>query len=34
MDWMEQVKALLRNHGIEFDHTPFGGSPLPSIHTK
>jgi hypothetical protein len=31
MDWMEQVKAGLRNAGIDFDHTSFGGQPLPSI---
>jgi hypothetical protein len=31
MDWMEQVKALIRRAGIEFDHTPFNGQPLPSI---
>lgn len=31
MDWMEQLKAGLRQAGIEFDHTPFGGRPLPSL---
>ena len=31
MDWMEQVKLMIRNAGIDFDHTPFGGQPLPSI---
>jgi hypothetical protein len=31
MDWMEQVKTLMRQAGIDFDHTPFGGQPLPSI---
>jgi len=31
MDWMEQVKALIRGAGIEFDHVSFGGQPLPSI---
>jgi hypothetical protein len=31
MGWMEQLKAMLRSAGIEFDHTPFGGKPLPSI---
>lgn len=30
-DWMEQVKAMLRRAGIEFDHTSFGGQPLPPI---
>jgi hypothetical protein len=31
MDWMEQAKAMLRSSGIDFDHTPFGGKPLPSM---
>ncbi len=26
--WMEDLKLLLRNAGIEFDHTPFAGKPL------
>jgi hypothetical protein len=30
-EWMEQVKAMLRQAGIDFDHTSFGGRPLPSI---
>jgi len=30
-DWMEQIKAMVREAGIDFDHTPFGGQPLPSI---
>jgi protein tyrosine phosphatase (PTP) superfamily phosphohydrolase (DUF442 family) len=30
-DWMEQIKAMLRDAGIDFDHTPFGGQPLPRI---
>lgn len=34
MDWMEQLKLILRQAGIEFDHTPFGGRPLPSIRTR
>lgn len=25
MDWMEQVKAMMRKAGLDFDHTPFGG---------
>lgn len=33
-DWMEQIKAMIRGAGIDFDHTPFGGSPLPSLGTK
>lgn len=31
MDWMEQLKALMREAGLEFDHTPFNGKPLPGI---
>ena len=31
MDWMEQLKMMLRRAGLEFDHTPFGGELLPSI---
>ena len=31
MDWMEQVKALIRRAGIEFDHVPFNGQPPGSI---
>jgi hypothetical protein len=30
-DWMEQLKLALRQHGLEFDHTPFGGQPLVSV---
>lgn len=26
MDWCEQIKLLLRQNGIDFDHTPFGGA--------
>jgi hypothetical protein len=29
--WMEDMKLLLRRAGIEFDHTPFGGRPLPHL---
>jgi hypothetical protein len=29
--WMNDMKVLARQHGIEFDHTPFGGKPLPHI---
>jgi hypothetical protein len=32
--WMEQLKGLLREAGIDFDHTPFGGRPLPSISNQ
>lgn len=31
MDWMEQMKLMLRQVGIDFDHTPFGGKPLGTI---
>lgn len=31
MDWMEQLKALLRKAGIDFEHTPFNGRPIPSL---
>ena len=31
MDWMEQLKSLLRQAGVEFDHSPFNGRPLPSL---
>lgn len=31
MDWMEQMKAMLRKAGIDFEHTPFGGKPLPPL---
>jgi hypothetical protein len=27
MDWMEQLKLMLREAGINFDHNPFGGQP-------
>jgi len=30
-EWMEQMKALLRKAGIDFEHTPFGGRPLPPL---
>ena len=33
-DWMEQLKSMLRNAGIDFTHTPFGGRPLPSIEPR
>jgi hypothetical protein len=29
--WMEDMKLMLRRAGIEFDHTPFNGRPLPHI---
>jgi hypothetical protein len=31
MDWMEQLKAMLRKAGIDFEHTPFGGQPRPAL---
>lgn len=32
--WMEDLKLMARRAGIEFDHTPFGGKPLPHIGTE
>lgn len=32
--WMEQIKVLIRQAGVEFDHTPFNGKPLPSIYQE
>lgn len=29
--WMEDLKLMARRAGIEFDHTPFGGKPLPHL---
>jgi hypothetical protein len=29
--WMEDIKIMARRAGIEFDHTPFGGRPLPHL---
>jgi hypothetical protein len=29
--WMEDLKLMLRRHGLDFDHTPFGGKPLEHI---
>ena len=29
--WMEDLKLLLRRAGIEFEHTPFNGRPLPHL---
>lgn len=34
MDWCEQIKFLLRKAGIDFDHVPFNGRPLPSIEVE
>lgn len=31
--WMEDLKTMLRNAGVDFDHTPFGGRPLPHLGT-
>jgi hypothetical protein len=30
-EWMRQALAMLRDNGIEFDHVPFGGKPLPPL---
>lgn len=29
--WMEDMKLLLRRAGIDFDHRPFNGKPLPHL---
>jgi hypothetical protein len=29
--WMDDLKRMLRAAGIEFEHTPFGGRPLPHL---
>lgn len=29
--WMEDLKLMCRRAGIDFDHTPFNGKPLPHI---
>ena len=31
MSWMEDLKLLLRRSGIDFEHTPFNGRPLPHL---
>jgi hypothetical protein len=31
MDWMEQLKMMMRRAGIDFEHTPFGGRPVPPL---
>ena len=33
MDWMEQLKAMLRAAGVDFTHTPYDGKPLPHLRT-
>ncbi len=33
MDWMEQLKAMLRKAGIDFEHTPFNGRSPPPLTT-
>jgi hypothetical protein len=29
--WMDDLKDMLRKAGIDFDHTPYGGRPLPHL---
>jgi hypothetical protein len=29
--WMEDLKLMLRRAGIDFEHPPFGGRPLPHL---
>ena len=31
MEWMRQFASSLRDRGIDFEHTPFGGNPLPPL---
>ena len=31
MEWMRQLASSLRDRGIDFDHTSFGGKPLPPL---
>ena len=32
-DWMDQLRLILRKAGLEIEHVPFGGKPLPTIQT-
>lgn len=32
--WMEDLKLMLRRAGVDFDHTSFGGNPLPHLGTE
>lgn len=32
--WMAQLKLHMRNAGVQFEHTPFGGEPIPSITVR
>ena len=32
--WMEDIKLMARRAGIDFDHTPFGGRPLPHLTNR
>jgi hypothetical protein len=34
MEWMTQIKAMLRDAGIDFEHTSFGGKPLPPLDVQ
>ena len=31
--WMEDLKLMARRAGIDFEHTPFNGEPLPHVDT-
>lgn len=31
MAWMEELQVILRQAGIDFVHTPFGGNPVPRL---
>jgi hypothetical protein len=32
--WMEDLKLMLRRAGVDFDHTSFGGKPLPHLASE
>ena len=31
VQWMDDLKQMMRDAGIEFEHTPFGGEQLPHL---
>jgi len=34
VQWMDDLKRMLRRAGIEFEHTSFGGRPLPHLDAQ
>lgn len=34
VQWMDDLKRMLRAAGIDFEHTPFGGRPLPHLDSR